>query len=106
MTLISLHIPAGLGIAKEMQGIAYGTIYALEQIGMTFGLNILSAVALTARHAHGGASSAAMVYGFRMSTLTSACVSALTLILALIVLKAPKPQSSPEPLITRPVAAR
>lgn len=105
MTLISLHIPAGLGVAKEMQGIAYGTSYALEQIGMSFGLNILSAIALTATHAHGGSNADSLVYGFRMSTIVSTCISVVTLVIGLVVLKVPMRTGQPEVSTSGPIPA-
>ena len=85
------RVPAGFGVHPEKQGIAYGVHFAAEQIGMTFGVNILATIAVVETQTHGGPDSlSALVYGFRVSMLASTILTAIALALGIFVLKAPQ----------------
>ncbi len=100
---IGARLPAGLGIPEEKQGIAYGVHYAYEQLGMTFGITLLTEISVAAAHAHLGEAPATLIYGFRLSTVVSAVFMALALVANHYLLTNPKREEVSQ---TIPVASR
>jgi MFS family permease len=78
---IGTRLPAGMGIAEEKQGIAYGVHYSYEQLAMTFGITILSEINVAAANAHPVPDLGNLVYGFRVSTIISAVLLSGALLL-------------------------
>jgi MFS family permease len=75
-----VRAPAGMGVAAEGQGIAYGVNLALEQFGITFGITTASAMSTAA--SHGERTPEALVHGFHMSLLLSGAYLLSALLIA------------------------
>jgi hypothetical protein len=94
-----------MGIAEEKQGIAYGVHYSYEQLGMTFGITILSEINVAAANAHPALALGNLVYGFRISTTVSAVLLAGAILINYWLFGNPKREKGSNVVPSKPLDA-
>ena len=95
---IAVRLIATAGVPNEDQGIASGGIFAMQQLGNSFGIPLLASVLNAATLSHGGAQNlAARTFGFHWMFGTSVILVAAALLGGLLVIR--RIESAPEPVL-------
>ncbi|GAB2854006.1 MFS transporter [Actinocorallia aurea] len=107
LVLPSLATLGMSGASADDAGLASGLFNTTQQVGMAFGVAVLSTLAASRTEhllAGGATEAAALTEGYRLAFTTSAGLLAAAFVLSLIVLRDPAPADA-EPIDTEPIDA-
>ncbi len=98
---MAVRLLGASGIPNEDQGVASGAIYAMQQLGNSFGIPLLSAVMNAVTVAQGTKSVGHSVYGFHWMFGTSIILVAVALAGGVLIIRSAQPRREPirEPLV-------
>ena len=94
LSFVAITVAATSGLPPHESGLAAGLINTSQQVGGALGLAVLAVVANTAtasRLSVGEDMTMASVYGYHQAFLTAAALSALACLVAIFVIRVPKP---------------
>jgi MFS family permease len=94
---MAVRLVATSGVPNEDHGVASGAIFAMQQLGNSFGIPTLSAVLNAATVSQGPKTLATSVYGFHWMFGASIILVSIALISGLVVIRSGAPARKPAP---------